>query len=348
MKCGFAPKAIYLSVLLAGGWATVRAQPEGCDDEVISAMRTRGDIGASDQRRIADWVEGQLSTFSDMKAFRACFKFQYENPSNSSEFRREFAAQTSALAAVQFARPDQDPAVAHALARVLLDMAGPETTDGLLAGLQAKSSAARYLSARGLVEQRSAIGTDKAKTDRTVEALRNAALSETSPAVLGRIYEALAFPNHVDAVFDSYIGIFDERLKRRRSGVASEDGAEYYAFEYFRTPAVLAALDADQKNQLVNRVAVFLRQAAERFSTPGLDFDEVDRIERLLDGAEAILSNLVGPSAAGGNIREALSAGGYGNRSAVLQEAYRWVGDPTAKTAGALNAAPWNVPLGAP
>jgi hypothetical protein len=52
--------------------------------------------------------------------------------------------------------------------------------------------------------------------------------------------------------------------------------------------------------------------------------------------------------AGGGNARGAIRRGGHANSAAVLAEVAKWIGDPNSNTAGALNAAPWNVPNGAP
>jgi hypothetical protein len=110
--------------------------------------------------------------------------------------------------------------------------------------------------------------------------------------------------------------------------------------------------------ELARRVGVFLRLDAERYNAPAiapptddeqpdLNFYERDRVERMLDAGEEILDVIVG-GGRGGKIRNALSSGGYDQRQVVLSEAYRWIGNPETNEPGALNEAPWNVPLGAP
>ena len=91
-----------------------------------------------------------------------------------------------------------------------------------------------------------------------------------------------------------------------------------------------------------------MRIDAQRYTAPKLDFTENDRIERTLWAAEEFLSGGAMLGTRGGKIRTALQAGGPANSAAVLQEVYKWVGDPTSNTPGALSAAPWNVPVGAP
>ena len=336
---------IHLSFAVWAG--VVRAQQANPEDEVIDAIRQLTDIGASDQRRIADWVEFQLENFTGFTALRTRFNEQYGHPNNSPQFQLQLAVQTARIAVTQFAKPDLHPEIAHSLAQLLNDMNRPESLPGLIAGLKSSDAQARYLCAKGLAARKASIAGDKARLDQVVQALREAGLGESSPVVLGRIYEALAYPGQVAAVFDSYVSLFDNRLALRRGQAVIADGAEVHAFGFFRMRGALGALNAEQESQLVRRLAVFLRHDAERYNTPHLEFYEVDKLERLLDGEEAILSELAGKEK-GGRIREALSAGGHGNREAVLREAYKWIGDPETKQPGALNESPWDVAIGAP
>ncbi len=343
------PYTLYVAsacIVLAWVAASVRAQEALSGDEVMNGIRERTDIGVGDQGRIAGWVEGEVQKFTEFLRFRERFGKQYNDVKNSEQFRVQLAAQTAQVAVQQFVKPDLDGNIAHALAQVLTDMNRPETFPGLIAGLESSDVRGRYFCAKGLIALHGLIAGDKDRLGQTVQALRETGLAETDPVVLGRVYEALAFPGQVADVFDAYLALFDKRLTARRGPVVVADGAENYAYELFRTSEVSGALSADQKSKLAVRVAVFLRMDAERYNNPNLKFDEIDRLERALDGAEDILTTLVG--ATGGKIREELSSGGHGNRAAVLQEAYKWVGNPETGQAGALNTAPWNVPVGAP
>lgn len=347
-----------LPLLLVG---PVQAQTQ--EDENVNTIRQLSQISAADQRRIADWVQVQVDTLAAIPgeerqtaaaAFRKTFKTQYENPANSPPFKAQLAAQTATIAALQFGDANLDQWIAYALPRVLVDMGGIETSPGLFAGLKSKHEPTRFLCAEGLSALKSVITSDKAKLDQAVAALKEAGLAESSPIVLGRIYLTLAYPTQVPTVFDSYIAIFEKRLTDRRAGAVTADGAEVEAFEFFRTSGVLAALNQNQKEQLARPLAVFLRMNAERYTTPalgrdgtGLDFYEVDRLERSMDSVEAVLAELVG-AGKGGKIRDEIAAAGQDRQAEVLAEAYKWVGDPQSKEPGALNTAPWNVALGAP
>jgi len=347
-----------LPLLIVG---SVRAQTP--EDETVNTIRQLSQISAADQRRIADWVQVQVDKLAATPdegrqtaaaAFRKTFKTQYENSANSPPFKAQLAAQTATIAASQFGNAKLDQWIAYALARVLVDMGGIETSPGLFAGLKTKHEPTRFLCAEGLSALKTAIAADKAKLDEAVATLKVAGLAESSPIVLGRIYLALAYPTQVPTVFDSYLAIFDKRLTDRRGGAVTADGAEVEAFEFFRTSGVLAALNQSQKEQLARPLAVFLRLNAERYNTAalggegsGLDFYEVDRLERSMDSVEAILAELVG-AGKGGKIRDEIAAAGQDRQAEVLAEAYKWVGDPQSKEPGALNAAPWNVAVGAP
>jgi hypothetical protein len=333
--------------LFFGLWSgAVSAQEISPEDEVINTIRPRTDIGESDQRRIADWVEDSVNKFTGFTPFMTRFKTQYENPSNSPQFRTQLAVQTAQAEVKQFAKPDLNGELAHALAYVLALMDKSETVTALVAGLQSSDGRARYMCAKGLAAQKTSIAGDKGKLDQVVTSLRQAGLAESSPAVRGRIYEALTYAGQGESVFNAYMAIFDKRLTERRGEAVIANGAEIYAHEFFRTGAVLGALDAAQKSQLVSRLAVFLRIDAQRYSQPNLQFDEIDKIERTLDAVEEILTALVGAN--GGKIRDVLQAGAYDDRASVLKEAYRWVGNPETKETGPVNEAPWNVPAGAP
>lgn len=334
---------------------SVRAQDATPEDETINTIRPLPQISPADQRRIADWVQVQVDKLAAKPdaerqtaavAFRKTFKTQFENPANSPPFKAQLSAQTATIAAAQFGNAKLDQWVAYSLARVLVDMGGIETLPGLFAGLKSKHEPARYLCAEGLSAQKTAIAADKGKLDEVVQVLKVAGLAESSPIVLGRIYLALAHPTQLPAVFDAYLAIFEKRLADRRGGAVIADGAEVEAFEFFRTPSVLAALNQAQKEQLARLLAVFLRLDAERYNTTGLDFYEVDRLERMMDSGEAILEVLV--PGKGGKIRDEIAGGGQDRRAEVLAEAYKWVGHPQSKEPGALNAVPWNVAVGAP
>lgn len=329
------------------------AQAPHSEDENLSTIRKQPTIGDADQRLIKDWVQAQVDKLkADVKkdpnaalpAFRERFLTQIKNPGNTPAFSSQLASKTAEIALAQLG--NAEPATARALARVLVDMGRLETVSALLAGLKSKDAAARYLSVRGLSALKNDIAADKDALDRVVAGLREAGLAEADAVVLSQVYTALAYPAPLlGTVFDSYLAILEARLVVRRGPAVKVDAAEIDAYEFFRTPAVFAAMSADQKSRLVSVLAPLLRMDAQRYNTAKLTLDEIEFIERRLDGAEDILAEVAGKV---GDIRGQLNAGGHSQRGQVLEQAYLWVGNVEKNSAGALNAPPWNVPIGAP
>jgi hypothetical protein len=337
--------------LVSGGWCF--AQDAAQDTAIIDTIRTQAQIGESDQRRIGDWVEAQVTRLKGTPEaeripaaikMRDLFRTQFDHSTNSPAFKEQFAARTASVAVSQQAA--LDARTAQALTKILLDFNRPECTPAFMAALKSKDAGVRMLAASGLAAQRAGLTADKARLDPTVTALREVGVSEPEDVVLDRIYWALSVPPaQVGSVFDTFMAIFDKRLEKRRGGALASDGAEISAYEFFRTPGVVTALSPPQKEQLVKALATFLRLDAQRYATPNLDFIEIDRLQRLLDGAEEILV-AVAAGVKGGDMRGSLAAGHTPDQ--VLQQAGLWVGDAKANQPGALNAAPWNVPIGAP
>lgn len=343
---------VWATMLLATSPRVVSAQGPAPSDETIDTIRRLGTIGEGDQRRIRSWIDAEVvkagapaqeDPNAAFNTLRSRLLGQYNHTGNTEAFRKELVAQTAASAATAFGQPGTAPVVARALARVLLDMdpTQPEAFDGLLAGLGSKDAGARYLCVKGLIAQKAAIASDDAKLEKTVNALRDAGLTESDPVVLSRIYQALAFANHVDAVFDTYIALFERRLKQRRGETVFADAAEIEAFEFFRQRPVASALNSAQKVKLATALAVFLRVDALRYNVPNIDYREKATLEARLAGNEACLVAL--GAGEGGDVR-----GRLGKPADVLAEVYRWVGNEETNTKGALNSDPWNVPVGAP
>ena len=373
---------VLLCLLLGLRPLATHAQEVSPEDARINDIRGEETISPTAERQIAEWVQAKMSKLSAapdaqrprLAAFTDfCQAFRtLDAPPSSRTFRTQLAVKTAALAVEQFARPGLRPIVGQGLARVLVDMNRMETLEALLAGLKSPIDITRFLCAKGLGALKTGISVDQGARGRVVEALRVAGLAESSPVVLSRIYQGLAYAtpaNQLGTVVEVYLAVFDKRLDYYRGPAVIIDRAEYDAFEFFRTPAVINALSTEQKTALVTRLAVFLRLYAERYTSPDLDVkkrpvvgdkkDDEDRIlvdldadqervhiELMLDGVEELLEAIVGSK--GGDVRGELRAGGFTRRAEVLAQACLWVGDPNTQTSGALNAAPWNVPIGAP
>ena len=360
---------LFTGVIVCWGCFPVEltAQQPRPEDVHLDAMRGLATIGSADQRRIAEWVERRVDQLSSavraakahqdpeaVKAARnkAFVEFrdrvlrQFRHAGNSSPFSTQLVVQTTQVAVKKFGDVGLDGVVAWALSRVLVDMRAPQTVTGLLAGLQSKSESARFTCARGLTELRNGLAGNKGVLTGVVRAVVAAGLIEASPVVLSHLYRVIAVPAQTAEVFDAFMSLFDKRLDYRRGPAVRADGAELEALRFFRTSSVLNALSPTQKSQVVGRVAVFLRMDAERYNTPGLQHDERIKLEMSMEAAESILAALVSGRPSG--IAKELQRGGHEKRADILAKVYEWVGDPQSQQAGALGAAPWNVPIGAP
>lgn len=331
---------VLVAPVTAFGWQA------GAGADIIDTIRTRTDIGAGDQGRIKVWIDQQVAAFAPDSGLRTAMTQQFIHAANTPEFLAAFAAKVGEAAATNFGRANLSAKLASTLAGVLADIKRVETLTGLLAGLKSTDATARYLCTITLVRLKGDIAADAASVDRVVAACRPVALVETDSVVLGQLYNAMAYSGFVPNVFDAYLAVFDKRLTARRQSPSYTDGKELAALEFFVQASVQAALTADQKTQLVLRLATFLRLDAERYADPNITFEETDAIERVLWVAEEILAALTGQT--GGDIRGTLRATGSTNRPGVVAEAYKWVGKPGTTERGPLNAAPWNVPIAAP
>lgn len=323
------------------------------EDQNIDPVRTLPAISASDQRVIADWVQAKLALLSadavkDADAAllntRKTFADLYSRSGNTPAFQTELARQIAEIFLLQLRKSDLAPAVSRPLARILADMNRVETLPALMAGLQSSDAPTRYLSVRSLASLRSAIAADRELLERVLAAVRQVGDTETSPVVTAQWYALLSLPQQAALVFDPMLGILEKRLAARRGNALVEDGAELDAYEFFRTPGVLNTLSQEQKNRLVNALAVLLRFDAERYSVVKLTATETEILERCLDGIESVLTDL---GIKGGDVRNELSQGGRERRAEVLNQARAWIGDKETQKPGALNAPPYNVPLGA-
>lgn len=330
-------------------------------DAQMDTIRVLSSMSLSDQRRIAQWIQAEYDGFQKdvaaaadqdgqgiaFKAFRKRLTDESNNARNTPAFNAELASQTSIIAIAQFGKSNLDDTASWALTQALVDLDSPKSVHGLLAALQSSVQASRFLAATGLVAQKAAIGADPALLGQCTAGLLAAGSAEQNAVVLSRIYMALSMRNQVGAVVEPIAAIFDARLAKRRGVAGAADRAEVDIFSFLGEASVTGALSAAQKTRLVSSLAVFFRLDAQRYAAPELTVEEIDSLERRLTGAEQAIHLIVG-GAPGGNATKAIAEGGHQSNAIVLEEVYKWTGHPEKKTQGVLNAAPWNVPVGAP
>ena len=330
-------------------------------DAQMDTLRVLASMGDGDQRRIAQWVEAEYQKFQQavagsadqagraraFKAFRERLVDEFKNTQNTPAFKAELAAQTSKIAVAEFAKAGLETTASWALTQVLVDLDSPPTVPGLLAALRSNVETSRYLAAVGLNAQKAAIGADQNLLGQCTAALQAAGTAEQNAVVLSRVYVALSMRNQVGAVVDPIVAILDARLAKRRSGRSAADRAELDIFGFFGEPAVVGALSAAQKTQLIGRLAVFFRLDAQRYAAAEVTDEELEGLERRLTGVENAIRSIVGGSQ-GGDATALIGKNGHEGSANVLVEVYKWTGNSENNTQGVLNGAPWNVPVGAP
>lgn len=351
-NCGRGRILRTLIVAVLPVWAAV-AQTPAPEDANIDPVRSLSAIGAADQRVIADWVQAKLGLLSAEAAQdadaamlngRKVFSDLFTRTGNTPAFQTEFAKQTTESFARELAKADLKPAISRPLARILADINRVETLPAILAGLKSVDAPTRFLVARALAALRPAVSADKVQLDTVIAAIKQTSPGETSPVVVSQFYSFLSIPQQAALVLDPMLSIMEKRLALRRTAGMTEDGAELEAYEFFRTSGVVAGLSPEQKSRLGVVLAGMLRFDAERYSLEKLTTTEIEILTRCLDGIESILADM---GLKGGDIRNELSLGGHERRGDVLKQALLWIGDKDANKPGPLNAAPFNVPLGA-
>lgn len=342
-------------VLLTG--AIARAQSPNPQDANVNAIRASTSIADIDRRKLAEWVQAEVAACTNAAAkekgnafqeFRTRYLAQLQNPSNSQVFNTELLKQTAAVAVTEFARQDLDATASMSLAHVLAGAGRPEAYPALIAGLKARDHATRFLCAKGLLALQPALAADrddKNKIPNTINAIRDAALVETSSVVLGRMYAAMVYRAQPGPSLDALLAVLDTRIAARKAGTVGVEGAELGALEAVEDVEFIKALAPPQKAQLAQRVAAMLRMDADAYQATDLPFDEIDILERKMWSAELVLVALAG-EASGGKVRSELDAGGHGRRADVLKQVYAWVGKPGGTEPGALNNQTWGVPVG--
>ena len=348
-QCGF------LSSLLLGISSPAIAQTDNACESFLNVTRSLTSISTSDQQQISACIQAKVDELANaaasqraaaFKTFRAFVNGEYQNPRSTPQFKQQVVQQTVQLASPLFKAPNARALVTQALAQVLVDFKDVGTYPGLLAGLQSNRQIVRYHCAKAMAALKPQFASDKAKLTEAVAALQAAGVAETNGVVLRRIYMALAYEGDLVAVFDAYLAILDKRIDARRNGAAIAEMAEVAAWEFFRRPAVLSSMNQSMKAAFVSRLAVVFRLDAERYAATGQSTEELDALERRLEGEEALLEAIVGGTS--GSVRAALASTGRADRAKIAEAAYGWVGHAERNITGPVNKGPWNVPAGAP
>ena len=274
--------------------------------------------------------------------FRQAFQSELNNPQSTSQYLDRLTERLVPVAAAEFAAGDESPLMVQvALAWVLGDLNRVSTSSALSVGLRHQADAVRYLCATAYAKLRAAIAVDAATTRSVIALLKTAGVTEANGVVRGAIYQALGYEEarHVPEVVGALVEIFAARAEARRSGQQRRgDRAEVSAFEYlYRVRGDIAQA---QRPRLVQQLAALLALDVERYGSavPGERRD----IEWRIEVGELLIETLT--NGAGGDVRGAMKKGGEAVEQEMAGELLKWVGGEDGQ--GALNSAPWNVPVG--
>ncbi len=316
----------------------------------LDQIRSSNTLTADQKAQIGTWLGEQLRRVESAPAeqksdavtgFLTAVEKERLNRESSLAFLEAIAEQGSRIATEKFKTPEVDGMAGFALLQAMSEFGRPQAIPGFIAGLAAAPQSIRYVAARTLAANVGTTAADaKLKAD-VLAAVRKAGVEETNGFILQHMYGAISFPTMDAETFATFLAIFDARIERRRAGVQRVDLGEISAFEYLARQPIASAMNAAQRSELAGRLAVFLRSHAERLGAANLGEDERHYVAISLIRNEELLKAL--GVTGGGNVGNVVPDPGP-----VLSEAFRWVGNPATQASGALNAAPWNVPLGAP
>ncbi len=233
--------------------------------------------------------------------------------------------------------------LARTLAMTLVDINRVAARVALIAGLSFPDAEVRYHCAKAFVQLRSNIKVDNRLLQQIMRTLETAGKAEANPVVLKRIYTALLFTNDDKPLPESLaitLDILTTRIARWKGGMLVIDDGDVPAFALLKEHTNL--LTPAQRDSLVSALAVLLRMDVQRYAQPPLPaavkFTLGYRIWLTEDLLEALVGN--GPNP---DIREALLRDVAKD---MVDRLDLWIGN--AQKPGLLNAAPWNVPVGAP
>jgi hypothetical protein len=337
---------LWLSVVVAGQQPDAGEVPE----DPLAGVRDRASLGPPEDRAIDAWITAQLeelraapvaALLTATADFRAAFRAELDNPASSPQYLDRLAERTAAAAMREFGSGnDDDTAIDRALAWVLFDLERVSARDALLAGLRHPAEEVRYLAAKTYAKLRSAIAADSQLTRRVITQLGQAGAAESSPVVMGAVYQAVSYEqaNYLDASLDAMAQVLDAVVQARQSGQRLRAGrAELEAFEFLLK--VRTRIPQASRPRLVRQLAALLALDVGRYgqALP----DERRDIQERIEVCESLLEALSEP---GGDVRGVMKTGGPAVGEAMAGELLKWVGGQDQD--GVLNKAPWGVPRG--
>jgi hypothetical protein len=217
-----------------------------------------------------------------------------------------------------------------------------QARDALISGLKSDDATVRYLSAKALLGLQNKITADARLARETIAALAQAGAGEKSGVAAGAMYEAASYADYKSESVDALVQMLNGRVDILRQGAVRLDRGEL--------PGLRALSDMESEignraNALAGSLGALLRIHVEHYKPGELDLYEQAAIEETILETESLLKKIVRGSNLP-DVAEKMQRGGDAAPIDMQIELNRWIG--TDETDGVLNAAPYNVPKGAP
>lgn len=316
---------------------TMRDQPlTQQDSQLIDACIT------AEVKVMTQALNRPVPDMTSAATFRQRMDAELSNANNTDEFNKRFVERAAALFGPQLAAGDANPSATRAMAEALGAFDVIQTRDALIGGLKSSDATVRYLSAKGLLELQNEITSDARLARETITALAQAGAVEKSGVAAGVMYEAANFADYKSESVDALVQMLAGRVDIMRQGAVRLDRGELPALR------ALSDLDSEIGNRasaLAGSLGALLRIHVEHYKPDELDLYEQAAIEETILETENLLKKIV----RGSNLPDVAGKMQRGGDAAPIDmqiELNRWIG--TAETDGVLNAAPYNVPKGAP
>ena len=274
--------------------ALLLTQPLSTQAQSVSALRlTEAKITSQQQKLITEWLSERITTMADkdnlLKAIEARSEILMQADGATSLFLTAYVAGLNDTLKAELNRQRDNDLLAFNAAFCLANLQQPSSSALLTELLKAKSTAARYWAVKGLSALLSS--ANNPDSARIIQSLSAAAVKESSPLVLGRIYANLDKADPEPSL-KALLKVMDPRLKAYRDAKVIGPQAELGAIA--AAAQIWAKLDQSQQNDLAKRIGQLMAFSALRYTRDYNDLTPYLRknLERIVIAAEALLSQM--------------------------------------------------------
>ncbi|MFO0973713.1 MAG: hypothetical protein U1A27_09785 [Phycisphaerae bacterium] len=339
-------------ILLLSGCGTALAQSE------LAPLLTKSEFSTADAARVGDWCDQKARAVQvaserndDAAIDKALAEFEKVAAEKSAtpQFRELFGGQCAR--ALGPLTTGGSLRVATRITLFFQSLPVPGTREALVAALSAPQSAVRYAAAAGLERLHPALARP-AEFEPVLHALGQAGVAESDPLALKQIYRALDMAGSVkefagaDAAAEALLTILNARVTGVASGARSLE-ADLPGFAALADTAPLMK-DAALRTRLVQIAARYLLAVANRYVELGPAgggaalAGPAESIERALEALVRAAQSDTAMPAGGARVSARIRA--KADAKAVRESLAGWIG--AEGKPGALNAAPWRLPVG--